>query len=184
MDRTEQKIVQVFGDLLQEMPLNKITVRELVERCGINRNTFYYHFQDIPSLLERILKERADQMIQNHGKPNSVLECIFLLADYGERHRQAALHIYHSLSREAIVRNLEEVALYIVTEYVDSAARDYSVQPEDRAVLIQYYKCTFVGIILDWLNDEMRYDLRYAAKRVCYLLNGSAQMAFLKSQEG
>ena len=183
MDRTEQKIVQVFGDLLQEMPLNKITVRELVKRCGINRNTFYYHFQDIPSLLERILREWADQMFQNHGKPNSVLECIYLLVDYGERYRQAALHIYHSMSREVFVRNLEEVALYIVTEYVDSAAQDYSVQPVDRAVLIRYYKCTFVGVILDWFNDKMCYDLRHDAKRVCYLLDGSAQMAFRKSEE-
>ena len=47
--------------LLNEQPLSKISVRDIVEDCGINRNSFYYHFQDIPSLIEEIIKEEADK---------------------------------------------------------------------------------------------------------------------------
>lgn len=183
MERTEEKMIEVFGELLEEMPLNKITVRKLVERCGVNRNTFYYHFEDIPSLLERILKDRADQMIANHGRPGTVLECICLLADYGQAHKEAALHIYHSLSREAFVRNLEKVAEYIVAEYVDSAAAGIPVQPSDRNLLVRYYKCVFVGVMTDWFNDKMHYDLRAAAQRACYLMAGSVMSAFEKSAQ-
>lgn len=42
---TKQAIKAAFLELLDEKPLNKISVRDIVERCGINRNSFYYHFR-------------------------------------------------------------------------------------------------------------------------------------------
>ena len=60
MNHTELLIAAAFDRLLEEKPLTKITVKEIVERCGINRNTFYYHFREIPDLQERLAKERSD----------------------------------------------------------------------------------------------------------------------------
>ena len=54
-DFTERAIKASFLKLLNEQPLNKISVRMIVEDCGINRNSFYYHYQDIPTLLETIV---------------------------------------------------------------------------------------------------------------------------------
>ena len=48
---TKNAIKQSFIKLLNERPLSKISVRDIVEDCGINRNSFYYHYQDIPALL-------------------------------------------------------------------------------------------------------------------------------------
>ena len=53
---TKQAIKASFIKLLNEQPLNKISVRSIVEDCGINRNSFYYHFQDIYSVLEWIVE--------------------------------------------------------------------------------------------------------------------------------
>ena len=39
-----------FIKLLNERPLSQITVRDIVDDCGVNRNTFYYYFQDISQL--------------------------------------------------------------------------------------------------------------------------------------
>ena len=49
--------------LLEERPLNRITVKDIVEDCGINRNTFYYHFEDIPALIEAIILEQVNQIM-------------------------------------------------------------------------------------------------------------------------
>lgn len=56
MNRTKNAIIDAFWLLLEEKPYNKITVKDIVERCQINRNTFYYHFHDIPELLETTIK--------------------------------------------------------------------------------------------------------------------------------
>ncbi len=60
---TKQAIKAAFLELLDEKPLNKISVRDIVERCGINRNSFYYHFQDSPSLLGEIIVERTNELM-------------------------------------------------------------------------------------------------------------------------
>ena len=63
---TKQAIKAAFLELLDEKPLNKISVRDIVERCGINRNSFYYHFQDIPSLLGEIIIERTNDLMAQY----------------------------------------------------------------------------------------------------------------------
>ena len=54
---TKQAIKASLMDLLEDRPYSKITVKDIVEHCGINRNSFYYHYQDIPALIEEIIKE-------------------------------------------------------------------------------------------------------------------------------
>ena len=56
MKKTKETIIDAFWQLLEEKPFNKITVQNIVERCHLNRNTFYYHFQDIPNLAEYTVK--------------------------------------------------------------------------------------------------------------------------------
>ena len=53
---TRNAIIASFLKLLNERPLHKITVKDIVEDCGINRNSFYYHFEDLPALVEAIVE--------------------------------------------------------------------------------------------------------------------------------
>ncbi len=55
---------------MAEHTLNKITVKEIVNRCGVNRQTFYYHFRDIYDLL--------DWMFINEGKNLPVSFPVFI----------------------------------------------------------------------------------------------------------
>ena len=53
-DITKRAIGASLKNLLREKKLNKITVQDIADDCGINRQTFYYHFQDINDLVEWI----------------------------------------------------------------------------------------------------------------------------------
>lgn len=64
MNRTQKAIIDAFWQLLEEKPYNKITVQSIVERCQVNRNTFYYHFRDIPSLTEHSIKDWTERVIK------------------------------------------------------------------------------------------------------------------------
>lgn len=54
---TRQKLTEAFWKLYQERPISKITVKEIAERCGVGRGTFYNHFQDVYAILEEIEQE-------------------------------------------------------------------------------------------------------------------------------
>ena len=49
---TKLALAQSLKQLMAERTLDKITVKEIVTRCGVNRQTFYYHFKDIYDLLD------------------------------------------------------------------------------------------------------------------------------------
>lgn len=49
---TKRAIGYAFKDLLKEKSFNKITITDIANNCAINRQTFYYHFQDIKDLVE------------------------------------------------------------------------------------------------------------------------------------
>ena len=57
---TKNAIKSSFLKLLEEKPLSQITVKMIVEDCGINRNSFYYHYADIPALMEEIAHDDAE----------------------------------------------------------------------------------------------------------------------------
>lgn len=186
MNRTKDAIVAAFGELLEERPLNKITVKDIVERCGVNRNTFYYHFEDIPSLLEQTIEHMTNQIIQTYSHFGSPIDCLAPLVQYATAHKRAFLHIYRSAQREAFLSRLDRIAMLSVGKYVDAVTADLFPSPsmsQEKFLLTKYYKCTLVGALLDWLDAGMDYDLLAAMESICELLAGSGKQAFLRCKD-
>lgn len=181
MNARKAAMIQAFGELLEERPLNKITVRDIVERCGVNRNTFYYHFQDIPTLLKETLLTQIDEIIRNHPHLDSAEDCIRLLIRSCTEYKQSILHVYHSIQREGCLEHLERLCQYMVEEYLDGATAGLPLSPQDKRLLVRYYKCIMVGVVLDWLEADMGYDLQKAADRIFTLYAGAGEMAFCRA---
>ena len=51
---TKTAIIESFLRLLETRSIEKITVKDIVEDCGVNRKTFYYYFKDIYDLTESV----------------------------------------------------------------------------------------------------------------------------------
>lgn len=50
-DLSKRALLKAFGELIEEKPFNKITITDLTAKCGLNRMTFYYHFENIYELM-------------------------------------------------------------------------------------------------------------------------------------
>jgi AcrR family transcriptional regulator len=177
---TRKAIIESFLKLLNERPLNKITIKDIVEDCGINRNSFYYHFEDMSSLVEAIMMEEADNIMDNYGDINSLEECLGVAIDFAVKNKKAVMHIYSSASREAYERYLNRVSEYVVTKYIDSFV-DIPAKEEDKQIIIKFFKCELIGYILDWMSDGMRYDIRNQVRRICELFEDTTRIAFERS---
>lgn len=178
MNRTKNTIIDAFWLLLEEKPYNKITVKDIVDRCQMNRNTFYYHFHDIPELLQTAIKNDADHIIHDYDRAGTPLECITCFIEHYTNRKKAILHIYRSVFREYFINELDRIALYIVTQYIDTVRDDHPLPPEDKTLLTRFYKCVFTGICIDWLNEGMRYDLSHYFDRIGILFQGASEQAY------
>ena len=103
---TRRAIKETFTALLEERPLNDITVKDIVERCGINRNSFYYHYQDLPALIEEIIKEDAEAIIRAYPSVTSIVEGFDAVVEFASHRRRAILHIYRSVSWDVFEKKL------------------------------------------------------------------------------
>ena len=177
MEQTRGAIIKAFGQLLEEKPMNKITVKDIVERCGVNRNTFYYHFRDIPALFEQMMEDRVEQLVQNHYQPSQPIECIRPMLQYGVAHRNAVLHVYRAIPREAFLSYINRMAQHFVEKYMTAATSDRSIPAENIAVTTHFFKCSIVGLLLDWLDAGMDYDALSLSQQICALFGGSAKSA-------
>ena len=73
---TKKAIKESFIKLLNEKPLSQISVRMIVEDCGINRNSFYYHYQDMLALIEEIVHDQVSELIAAYPTVESLDECV------------------------------------------------------------------------------------------------------------
>lgn len=162
---TKEIIIRTLFELLNEKTLAKITVKDIVERCGVNRNTFYYHFKDISDVVEYALLREVDNAFEHPVEVDSVLECLEVLVNLIGENKKAMLHIYCSVQRETFTSALDKICQYIIKQYIVHNFEEEIMEKEDMKVLIHFYKCVMIGVILDWMDHRMSYDLtEYAGK--------------------
>ena len=115
MERTRGAIVNACIQLLSEKPVNKITVKDIVERCGVNRNTFYYHFHDIPDL--------AEQMMEEIIKLNNDMEQVRNSVDYLEHQAGKTKQSVNKINRatELIATIASQTSLLALNASIEAA---------------------------------------------------------------
>ena len=172
---TKKAIRDTFLSLLEEHPLSEITIKDIVSRCGINRNTFYYHYQDLPALIEEIVREEAESVIEKYPSVSSIVECFDVLTEFASHRKRAIMHIYRSLNREVFERHLMRVSEAIVQKYVDTALTEDAVRGADKQAIVDYYKCVCFGLILQWLNIGMDEKFAVSIRRIFLVKKDMAQ---------
>lgn len=159
MNLTKQYICDTFWSLLEETPYAKITVTLLVERCHINRNTFYYHFHNIPDLLTYSIHKWATTILHESFDPEKPLNTIDPFISGILARKRAFLHIYRSAEQEAFVAQLRKSIAFIHDLYFKRVAEESTMDAETVDTLTWFYRTASTGVILDWLEHDMDYDL-------------------------
>lgn len=180
---TRRAIREAFIQLLEQRPLNDITVKDIVETCGINRNSFYYHYQDLPALIEELVKEEAEEIIRSYPSVTTIVDCFDAVTQFASRKKKAIMHIYRSVSRDVFERNLMMVCEYFVRSYVDTALAQEAISDIDRQTIINYYKCVCFGLTIDWLNTGMSEEYVVSIRRI-FLLKKDLAMEIAQLLQG
>lgn len=155
---TQKAIKQAFWELLHEAPYNQISVRRIVERCGINRNSFYYHYQDIPSLLTEILTEYFDVLLAKYPDSSSLPDCCSEALQYALENKAAILHLWNSVKRDTFEKYLMYFCEYAVVTYLHTAMH-LEIDSDDRILLVRLLKCELFGLMNDWFENKMPPDI-------------------------
>lgn len=180
-DFTARAIRETFIGLLDEKPLASITVKDIVTKCGINRNTFYYHYDNIPSLLEDIVERDAEKIMISRRNHNSLADCLEDAIGFAMEHRNAVRNIYSSVSRSVFEQSLWRVCEYVVSSYVSIADERQRLTPDKRNIVIKYLKAVLFGLVSLWLESGLDENILSQLHTIASVKEGDLEKMIEKS---
>jgi len=167
---TKTAIKNTFLELLDKKPYSQITVKDIVEECGINRNSFYYHFADLPALVEEILNEDLERLIPENASFDSLEESFGRAISFAMENRRAIYHLYDSLHRDVLERYLMNSCEKVVKVYVEKSPVYSHFSDADVALIVKHFKYVCFGATIDWMESRMKNDIESDLHRICEIL--------------
>jgi AcrR family transcriptional regulator len=162
--RSREAIRRAFVELLEEVPLEKVTVTEIVKRADVNRSTFYAHYPDVYGVLEEIEEETLDEV----RSALSLLEGGGFLSDPTPALRQVARVIEANKESYRVLIKADGFARFFVklqetySEYMlesEKIPERLRANPEYR-MRVFYFAGGFTNLMRMWLlgKTEMKID--------------------------
>ncbi len=151
---TKKTLANTLKKLMQEKALSKITVSEIVNECGVNRKTFYYHFEDVYSLLIWMLEEEAVEVVKKFDFLVDCEDAIMFIMNYVDTNRHILNCALDSLGREGLKKFLYADFIGILKATIDNAQKELKItaKEEYKQFLCAFYSEALVGTLIEWFR--------------------------------
>lgn len=174
---TKRALEQSLKNLLQQKPLSKITISDITEDCGISRMTFYYHFKDIYDLVEWACAEDAARALQNKKTYDTWQQGFVQIFHAVRENKVFVMNVYRCVNREQVEKYLVPLTDQLIMGVITERAAGMTVREADQQFIAQVYSYAFVGIMLDWIRDDMRADPEELVNRLAIVIRGGITQA-------
>lgn len=165
-------IAEATRTLLIDRNVKKLTVKDIVEECHITRQTFYYHFEDIPGLMHWILEQGMEQMlreIRGQDGPEAGLRCFFLMTVRGMPYFRKTIESNYG---EEIERLLKQKSYQMFEQIMDEGGLYENCSQFERKLILRYHSQAVMGILRDWTEEDTQ-NLDKIVHEVYLLLTGA-----------
>lgn len=169
--------------LLEERPLDKITVRDITDRCGLTRNTFYYHFQDIYDLLGYIFREEADATLEKYSVKGDWKEVFLDILSYLKMKKRMIEHVYYSTRKEELEFYVQQVVGVYALQFIEIETAGQEVSKLVKGTVADFYRNAFVGATFQWIRDGMKATPTVMAGLYDNMFRGTLQQAIDSARE-
>lgn len=150
-------LAESFKELALEKPVEKITIKEITDRAGVIRVTFYNHFQDKYELLEWICREEVLAPVRILLGNNMQREAVTFIFTAILRNKEFYSHVARTQGQnsfESIVQNLvsETINDYFVSNQVGKSKKYTWLTPK---VIADYYAQSLTFMLMGWIERGM-----------------------------
>jgi len=172
---TKKALADSLKKFMRSKPLSKISVSEIVADCGMNRKTFYYHFEDIYALIKWILEQEAIEVVKSFDLMIAPEEAIAFVIDYVNDNKHILCCAYDTMGREEMKRffyaDFQGVTESIINSVCDENA--ISIDQGFKEILISFYTEALVGMLIDYFKDKQKYNREDLIHHIVFIMKKS-----------
>lgn len=151
-DRTKRQLDAALRRLLEEKPLERIRVRELTERCGIRRQSFYYHFPDVPALFEWSLARETEALLEERERCLTWRQALGALLERIRENRAYYRALLEGRGRAGLG---ETLALGELLEITADYYRRRSGSPRAPRAELACWETLLASLLEGWIRGEL-----------------------------
>ncbi|MGH4121948.1 MAG: TetR-like C-terminal domain-containing protein [Clostridium sp.] len=170
---TKKVLADSLKQLMNKVPLNKIIVQNIVDNCELNRQTFYYHFQDVFELLGFIYKTEAVESISEYKSYNTWEDGFYKIFIYIEKNMDFCLNTFNSIGRDHLETYLYSVTYELLIGVVNEVSYNMRIKEEDKKFIANFYSLAFLSLVIQWMKNGMKEKPEVIIKNLSQLLEGT-----------
>lgn len=174
-DITKQALAQAFARLLEDTTLDRITVTAIAKECGINRQTFYYHFHDVYDLLSWTIETHIDKLLAEVPRRNWQLKLCALLQGLAES-KGIVNHLVRTTDVAFVYLLLRDKLKQLTLDEIDCLCADMDIDPGDREMAADFYAGGLLEVVLTWIMNSMQESPEQVVRHLEIVLNGEVLM--------
>ena len=180
VNQTKQALEASLKHLLLQKPLDKITISDLTKDCGISRMAFYYHFKDIYDLVEWACLEDAKRALDEKKTYETWQQGFLQIFEAVLENKPFILNVYRCVHREQVEKYLQPLVDRLLIGVIEEESKGMTIRDEDKWFIAQIYAYVFIGIMLDWIKDDMQKEPKEIVERLAKMMKGSMAAALAK----
>ncbi|MEG1432748.1 MULTISPECIES: dihydroxyacetone kinase transcriptional activator DhaS [Eubacterium] len=174
---TKKAIAKGFKGLMFEKRFDKITISDIAKSCGINRQTFYYHFRDKYDLLDWIYYNEAIHYLVDDLTLDNWSDKVYEML----KTMKAESYFYINAFKASGSKEFESYLTHAVQEMfqslIDQLAKGVEMDSRDREFIASFYAFGLVGIIVSWTHARMPEDPEDLKRRFENLVLGTKKVS-------
>lgn len=175
----DQLLADSFKELACQYPIEKITIKEITDRAGVIRTTFYNHFQDKYELLEWIINHDLIEPIKPFVRSGLTTQAMTFLFINVEKQKE----FYTKVSRLEGQNSFNSISQHCLRSLLEEVCAEHSArkQPKNEWLtperLAQYYGQSMVFILIEWIQSGMTISAEDLAELYQYVMSHSLEDA-------
>ena len=178
---TERALANSLKDLMFTRSINKITVREVTDRCGVTRRTFYNHFNDIYELLGWLYEHEVIGDIEQYCNLKGWKTAASIILNYTIENKEICLNTFNSLGRDFLEKFIYNTFFNALKLVIEDITNDIYIEESVKYENTRFYTLAIVGEFVLWLRNGLREDVELILSRVERMMNNNLYYSLTKA---
>ena len=170
---TKQALAGAIKRLMEKKPLAKISVGDITAECGVNRQTFYYHFKDKYELVNWIYYTETMQYMSNFSNRDHWTDGLCALCRYMQQNKRFYINALNTPGQNSFQEYLTDFAHGLVRSLAEEMLEERPISEKELDFIADFYAFAFVGLIMRWAQHGMEEEPSRYIERIRELVDGS-----------